>query len=383
MVNLYEYLMQVLFVGQRGAPVLGYGEEILREKRVQALAEMLINKGHEATVLCAQPFVSRHLTSFNGVGLIHRFSLNPSKPGGWIHSILELVTLWKEQPDVVHMHGWKIAAMARIAVLLSPESTFIWTIDNAPTLKAGLVRLVARRAAKIVDVITTPTRELQYIALTHWGVRARYMPDGYSELSGAEINKELKLRKGQYCLSTATTPQDVRNIAKAYSKAGTKKKLVILQEQQGYWKRLEKEFSCLFFAGELSGRRLKTLLDGAALVIVAGQNTPTDTLFQTMHSKKAIIAMARAGYEEILGASAQFFKGGDTEELTQLLRGLVANVKAQESWGRKTRSRAYKHFQWSQIASDYISLYHYPLVRTVAVDSAFKPSYVKLPAVKS
>lgn len=376
--------MRVLFAGQRGIPVLGYEAGKLREKRVQALAEVLIKKGHEVVVLCAQPFVSRYLTSFNGVELIHRFSLHPEKSGGWIHSIFELLTLWREQADVVHIHGWKMAAMARIAVLLSPESTFVWTIDNVPDLKKGLVRLVARQAAKIVDVITVPTRELQYVALNYWGVRARYVPDGYNEISGTEVaRKQLSLRKGQYCLCTATSSQGVRRIAKAYSKAGTKKKLVVLQERKGYWKRLEKEFPFLSFAGELNGRGLKALIEGAAVVIVAGQETPVDTLFQAMNGGKAIVAMTRAGYEEILGASAQYFTDGDTDGLTQLLRGVVTNAQRQRSWGGKARLRAHKHFQWSQIAAEYISLYNYPLVRTVAVDSAFSPSFTKLPAVKS
>ncbi len=376
--------MRVLFVGQRGIPALGYKVDTVRERRIQALAEMLIKKGHEVVVLCAQPFISRHLTSFNGVKLIHRFSLHPEKPGGWIHFILELTTLWREQADVVHVHGWKIAIMARIAVLLSPESTFVWTIDSVPNQKEGLVRLIARQAAKTVDVVTVPTRELQYAALTYWGVRARYVPDGYNEISEAEISrKQFKLRKGQYCLCTATSSQDVRRIAKAYSKAGTKKKLVVLQERHGYWKRLGKEFPCLFFAGELNGRRLKALIEGAAVVIISGRDTPIDTLFQSMHSGKAIIAMARAGYEEILGANAQFFKDNDTDELTQLLRNVITNVRTQRFWGKKSSLRAFKHFRWSQIAAEYISLYHYPLVQTVSIDSALHPSFTKLPTVKN
>ena len=376
--------MRVLFAGQRGIPVLGYEAGKLREKRVQALAEVLTNKGHEVSVLCAQPFASRHLTNFNGVELVHCFSLNPEKSGGWIHSLFELVTVWKEQPDVVHIHGWRMAVMARLAVLLSPESTFVWTIDNVPGLKKGLVRLAARRTAEVVDVVTAPTRELQYIALNNWGVRARYVPDGYNEISGTEMaRKQLSLRKGQYILCTAAASQDVRRVAKAYSKAGTKKKLVILQERKGYWKRLGKEFPFLFFAGELGGRRLKALIDGAAVVIVSEGETPVDTLFQAMSSGKAIAAAARAGYEEILGVSAQYFRDGDTDGLAQLLRGVAVNVRAQKSWGKKAGLRAYKHFQWLRIAEEYISLYHYPLVRTVAVDSAFSPSFTKLPAVKS
>jgi glycosyltransferase involved in cell wall biosynthesis len=384
LVNSYEKVMRVLFIGQRGIPVLSYKAGILREKRVQALAEVLIKKGHAAVVLCAQPFISRHLTSFNGVKLIHRFSLNPEKPGGWIHSIFELATLWKEQPDVVHIHGWKLAIMVRMAVLLSPESTFIWTIDSVPNLKQGLVRLVARRAALTVDVVTVPTRKIQYTALSCWGVRARYVPDGYHEISETELaRKELTLRKDQYCLCTATSSQDIRRVAQAYSKAKTKKKLVILQERKGYLKRLAKEFPSLLFAGELSGRRLKALINGAAVVIVAGEETSIDTLFQIMDSRKAVVAMTGAGYEEILGVSAQYYKDGDVAGLTELLKGVVANVRTQKSWGNKAKLRACKNFQWSQIASEYISLYHYPLVRTVAIDSAFKPSFTKLPAVKS
>src|SRR3989344_4605547 len=168
--------MKILFLGQRGIPT--WSRTALREKRVEALASALAQAGHQVVVTCSKPFVSPSLRRFNGVSLQHVFSLNPNHPGGWLHAILSLRYIFGTH--VVNFHGWRMAALSPLAVLLNPFATFVWTVDFLPNRFTWLTDIVARRAQAACDVVTVPTRELQWLLLHNFGIHAQYVPDGYT-----------------------------------------------------------------------------------------------------------------------------------------------------------------------------------------------------------
>jgi len=372
--------MKILFIGQRGIPT--FSREALRERRVEALATSLAETGHEVVVTCARPFISRSIKRFNGVELKHLFSLNSEKPGGWIHAFLELMSVWRRKSDAVHMHGWQLAVLSPMAVLLNPEASFIWTVDVLPDQPRWLLRLVVRWAVASCDVVTVPTRQLQYRLLQELGVRSYYVPDGYQMYSLPNLPlSRLGMRKGQYCVTIAMKPREVRFIARAYAKAKTRKKLVVLQRRKGYFKRLAREFSFLYFVGDPGRREMASLLSQAAMVIAAGHETALETLLYVMDSGKAVVATAQPQFEETLGVSAQFVREGDEEGLTQALRSVVNNKKQQAVWGAKARRRARRHFKWSRIVSEYLELYHSPVALPVPVDSA-RPSFAQVKAAQ-
>lgn len=372
--------MKILFVGQRGVPSL---DGAATERRVEALAQMLAEEGHEVTVTCGQPFVPKNINDFNGVKLAHLFSLDPGKADGWVRTVLEMGLIWWTNPDVVHVHSWRMAALCRVAVLLRPETTFVWTVDALPHLPRWAVGRVARRAAKMFDAVTVPTRALQYSLARDIKVAAEYVPDGYVASNAPDIPlKHFGLRKGQqYALALAEAPADVRQVAKAYDKAGLRKKVAVLQEPKGASSRLAKKFTFLHFVGEQSGRRLATLLSQAS-VVVAGQDVSSDSVLQAMEYGRPIVVLAPSPAEEVLGGAALFVKAGDEEGLAQVLKSVLNSKRRQTVWGAKAHRRARAHFTWTRILPEYEALYHYPLVRAVALDSAIRPSFTELPAVR-
>ncbi|MFH1354501.1 MAG: glycosyltransferase family 4 protein [bacterium] len=377
--------MKILFVGQRGMPA--YAEaptgRPYRELRVQSLAQMLAKDGHDVAVTCGRPFVSKNISCFNGVELVHLFSLGPNKAEGWVHTFLELITMWWRNPDVVHVHGWKMAALARVAALLRPETTYVWTVDAVPDLPRWMVRLVAGSAKKVFDAVTVPTRALQYGLARDIKVTANYVPDGYvnSELPDIPL-KHFGLRKGQqYVLALVETPAAVRKVARAYVKAGLRKKLVVLREGKGDFSRLAKKYSFLHLAGEQTGRGLATLLAQASIIVVDSDSSP-DTALQAMACGKTIIAITPSPAEEVLGGAALFVGDKNKPALAEVLKSVAGSAARQAAWGRKAKKRAQAHFAWERILPDYEALYHYPRVRSVALDSAINTSFTKLPAVR-
>jgi glycosyltransferase involved in cell wall biosynthesis len=367
--------MKILFIGQRGIPTLS--RVALRERRVEALATSLAAAGHAVTVTCARPFISASLRRFNGVQLHHVPSFSPEVAGGWMYTLLEVFSLARSQSNAVHLHGWRMAFLLPLAALLRPEATFVWTIDELPQHFVPLAGMVARWAEAVCDATVVPTRQLQYRLLQTFGVHARYIPDGYAAYALPQIPaSRFGLRKDQYCITTATAISDVRAVARGYAEAKTRKKLVVLAEKVGPWRRLARQYPFLSFVGTVGRWEELSLLGQAATVIVAGATTPHEIVLQVMNSKRAVVASALPQYEEVLGVTASFFRAGDTAGLAEALTEITSRHPKQAARGSRAQRRAAAHFSWSRITAEYLDLYSILTAHRVVIDSA-RPSFAQ------
>lgn len=328
--------MNILFIGQTALA-----------GRVEALATELAKNGHQVAVTTSQSSWRRS----RGVKLIPHASLNPQKPGGLLHTLLCLFTLWKLAPDVAHVHGWLAGSLLRFATLLSPETTFIWTLTSSRLeglhrASPLIIKLILWLNARAADAITTPTRQLQYRLLHEFGLGVIHIPDGYHPPTLPHLSrKTLGVGRGKYTLliTNETTPS--RWIARAHQAAKTKSKLIT--------------------AANVQGRRLTSLIHHASLIILAGR-VPTDIILQAMAAGKEIIATTNPDCEETLGVTARFVADGHTRQLRQALE----KISAKETLlGAKAGKRACRHFQWTRLLPEYLALYHYPSIKTVPLDS--------------
>ncbi|MDZ4225567.1 MAG: glycosyltransferase, partial [Candidatus Andersenbacteria bacterium] len=297
-----------------------------------------------------------------------KMSLNPEKPGGWVYALLGLWYVWRRDFDVVHIHGWRAAAVVYVWRVFTGEANLIRTIDSMPTVK--FPRWFMRRLCGRFDSVITPTRELQYRLLHEYGVYADYLPDGYNKpvLDSLPLRR-WGLRDGQYSVVLAGSTAVLKEAAQAYEKTKTRKKLVVLREETGNYKRLGRQYKFLKFLGEQSSRPLRSVIEGAAVVIAADESVQVGTLLQAMNTKKAIIAVNAPLYQETLGVTAQYFKAGDSDGLGEAITAVVSDKKAQAVWGRAAQKRAQNHFLWRRILPEYLTAYCHA-VRLVPMDSA-------------
>lgn len=335
--------MQITFYGQLGLPLLTQRKQDTAEHRVEALALKLADEGHEVTILGTSPFLKDG--NYHGINLKFIPSLVPDQPGGWFYLLLSLFYLWRTQPAVLHVHTAPAAHLLALTKWLFPETVIVYTVDN-----------LQRRASFhmphfALSNITTPSRTLQYRLLTQHGIRATYIPDGFTlPVLPALKPSFFNLKKGQYVVLLASQPKAIRQAKQAYKKTRSKKQLVL--------------------ASKFSGREKRSLISHAAAVILADDTTPTQTVLETMNSQKAIIASNESRYQELLGTCAQFYKTGDMATLTQALRQVIAKPKNQTIWGKKAQQRACSHFTWQRILPEYLTTYT-PNHRIVPVDSVY------------
>jgi hypothetical protein len=365
--------MKILFIGQRG--ILGDAKDTLSisEQRVERLARFWASEGHEVSVICTSPFTPKHLRSFMNIRLLHYPSIDPEQPGGILPLLGGLWTLWKQQPQVAHMHGWKSAALVRLAVLLSPETTFIWTIDHLPNKLAAVSRFIAWQAKAAFDAISSPSRQLQYWLRQLYSLDTLYIPDGYTPSALPNIPaKHFKLRAKQYFFTTATDPADIKRVALAYKKAGKRSKLVFTIDEQFHYSKLLAQYPFLFALSPIQGRALLSVIKQAAGIIVAGTATSSDSLLHAMEAGRHMIAENDPFYEEVLGVTARFYAPKDKEELAKLIKSLRStnNLKAQR--------RARAHFEWCKLTPRYLALYNLPVLRRIPLDSVRRASLPEL-----
>ncbi len=135
--------MKILFIGQKG--IIGSLRDAVQvtEQRVEYLAKEWAANNHEVYVITASPFTPGHLHTFKGIRIVHYPSFDPRNPGGLLPVLGGLFTLWKIQPEVAHFHGWIAAAFIHVATVLSPETTYVWTLDHLPQRHYWMSRFIA------------------------------------------------------------------------------------------------------------------------------------------------------------------------------------------------------------------------------------------------
>lgn len=355
--RLFYAPMTILHIGQLGIGLWSHTAPSLRERRVEMLAQEASRRGQTVTLTATPPYISPRLSHAHGVTIVRHASLNPQQPGGWVYIALSFWTLWRQQPDVAHLHGWRAGALAWLAALLTPESKIVWTIDTLSPQKNTRERLILRQAAYVCDMVTVPSRTLQYLLHTLYNVRAHYIPDGYAPATLRPLSlSHMGLRSGQYYVVLGGSVKTLQRIHKLYGKIISRKKLVLVAADGETVPATAKEPRAVWLENVFS-RRLDAVLRGAAAVIIADETVTTETLLSAMAHGRAIFAPAVARYEEVLGVDGHYFRLTRLQELTALWRAATKKNFTGRLLGAQAQARASRHFTWERVTKEYIAAY--------------------------
>ena len=364
---LWSAVMKISFIGQ----IHIFGEDAI-SRRLRALSSELTQRRHTVRLYSA---TERSIRQWQGANVLYRPSFNPTQPGGWLYAAISAISsaFWKA--DVIHLMGWKVAAFAPVIALLSSESTLIWTISNV-SRKTFVTRLIMWQAVRLCDAITVPDRSVQWQLRREYGVLGTYVPDGYSAPALEDIPaKTWKLRKGQYTVVLADSTAKLRAIVKSYTQVKSKKKLVFITDKKtAAMTRLERSSRLLKVVEVQSNRERSSLVRQAASVIIADERA-AELMLLACDSEVPVVAENLPRLQEIAGTTVSFFRLKDVEHLEDLLREVVKQPYMIDI--QPAQKRARKHFGWARIFEEYETLYHYPVVRRVSVDSIQPKSFTQ------
>lgn len=355
--------MKIIFAG-----------EMQLTARVRALSGLLTHAQHQVSVCVAASITPASARKATGIQIRRIPSLGTGQTGEWVYTLLALFTLWRARPQVVHMFGWKMAAVAPLLRLLLPPAVIIWTPDGLPQRALYLAQAVARQAVQVCDAVTVARRDLQWHLLQRTGVRAEYIPDGYLDDHVPLVSvRRWGLWKDRYCVTSAQTFQELAWIAKAYGATKSRKKLVVLTQEAKGLTSLARKFPFLRIIETSSQRVRASLMYGAAVIVLGSRSDDSATILGAMTYGKPIIATALPFHEETLGVTAAYVEVGDIAGLTSIWR---RELKGGTTRSTRARKRAENHFRWERILLDYLHLYQ-PLTRYVPLDSVQKVKFTE------
>lgn len=364
--------MRILFIGQLGLPLLRQRDVTTAESRVAQLAPALAAKGHAVKVLGTAPYVAGTGLNYHGVQVQRIASLNPQQPGGWLYLLRSALAAWRFRPAVIHAQGWRAAGLARVARLGNRQATIVWTQDT----ELALPRWIARWVAYGVDEITATTRQVQYQLLTTYGIRAAYIPHGYTTSALPAVSpRHFGIRASRFNVLLAESVADVRRVAKAYKQSGMRTKLVVLQAESGAYRRLARQYSFLQFVGPITGRGRRSLIEQSQMTIVDGR-VSAQVILESMVQGAVLVAANHPLAQELLGTAARFYSLRGVESLVHALKQLGSGDK---QLARSVKKRAQTHFALERVLSEYLASYQ-AYRRVVSIDSVKRPSFTQLPA---
>lgn len=347
--------MKIAFVGQTS--ILGNSA---LEGRIRALASQLAVSNHEVIIFSALEKQTRRL-EYARIRYIP--SLSPDRPGGWLYTLLSVLAAMRERADVIHLTSWKAACLAPLIAMIQANTTLLWTADSLPEHVGMLQRFMVRIAARLCDAITVPTRSLQYQFRMAYDILPIYIPDGYQAPTLRDIAvSRWRLKRNKYTLAIADSAPTIRQLAAAYKQVKTRRKLIVMTSlEESALKNFSRGQSRLRILSVISPRERTSLIRQAQLVVFADATIGTNELLLAMDAGRSVIAVNAPHLQEIAGTTIQFFRADDRQHLAMLL--------GQSFSGKKAQTRARAHFTWQRIFEDYETLYHYPLVQKVPVDS--------------
>lgn len=346
--------MKIIFSGHNNISLLKHNASLSREQRVLRLSQYLCDSGYEVEIITKS---SSSIQRFKNIEIRKK-------------TIIRLLwALWEQQPDVLHMHGWKHVALAWLMALLSPMTTYIWTVDTVPKKWKLLAKLISWQAQIVCDAITTPSRYIQYQIRYRFGLEATYIPDTLSPQTAPEINlKHFGVRKGQYVVSVASNTEEIAWLAESYASSRTKKPLLVLVPGIEGEQKSSRRYPYMRVMPLPGERALASLAHHAAVVLAISYKTPLALLLEAMQAERAIIAITHPFFEETLGVTAQYIKPGDTLAFKEALNSVAPSRVSQLIWGRQAKKRV-RHFYAERVLPEYVKLYKKRDAVTIPFDS--------------
>lgn len=329
-------------------------------EHINPLASYLVQNGHLVTTITKEHHpAARRRDALN----VHIGSSLLPKP------LIAALFIWKKKPAVIHLTNWHYAPFVRLFAFLSPNSTYVWTIDH---LNSQFNRFISWQAYGAFDVITTPKRSIQYSLLTSRNIRATYIPNGYTPPGIRDIPaSKYNLRKGQFCVVIPSNTNELEVIAKAYREVNTRKKLVVLIDSKIQTKHLKRRFPFIQFLLYPHGRAALSLIRQAGVVITS---IADHRLLQAMNANRPVVTIgSNPTVAEVAGTTTQTISVDDYENLKNVLERTVKNPKKYASPVEKAAKRAQNHFTWSRISEDYFAAYRSTHAKKVPMDSLISP----------
>lgn len=374
--------LKVAFIGGRGVVSKYSGIESYYEQVGGRLAAM----GHEVTVYCRNYFTPAG-TERDGMRIVRLPTIRSKHMETLVHTFLSTLHVLVHRCDVVHYHALGPALFSFLPRLAGKRTVVTvqgldWQRKKWGRFASLILRLGERAAVSLPNHTMVVSRTLQNRYLAN-GAPTSYVPNGgeLRERHAADKILGWGLTPGRYILflGRLSPEKGCHLLVEAYEKLATDVKLVIAGASSycdEYSRQLrEHAGDRILILNWVSGSALDELLTNAMIFVL-----PSDleglslALLDAMGAGLCIVASDVAENREAIENAGFTFHGGNSEDLADRLRFLIANPAVREAAGKAARRRVQRHYQWWKISAEVERVYLKVMGRDLPISTPRKPS---------
>ena len=357
--------LRVAFIGGRGVISKYSGIESYYEEVGKHLAAM----GHEVTVYCRSYFTP-NLAEHNGMRLVRLPTLRSKHLETVIHTALSTLHALTRRYDLVHYHTVGSALFSFLPRMMGIKTAVTvqgldWQRRKWGRLASAVLRLGGEASMRFPSGTMVVSR-----ALEQWyqeqGAEVVYVPNGgmLRERMEPRATLEWGLRPGGYVLFLGrfSPEKGCHLLVEAFEQIETDTQLVMAGASSycdAYSRGVRAHASeRIRILDWVSGETLDELLTNAMIFVL-----PSDleglslALLDAMGAGLCVLTSDIPENREVVDGAGFTFQRGNSADLADRLRFLIANPSVREAAGWAARKRIEDHYQWRQIAEEIETIY--------------------------
>jgi len=369
--------MRIAFIGQKGIPAIAGGVE----KHVEKLSTRLASQGHDVTVYVRSHYTKKSLTEFEGVKLVHVWSINTKNLDAITHTFFATMHALFTPYDIIHFQSIGPSLLSFIPRFFKPKSRVVATFHSRDYFhkKWGVF---ARLFLHVAEYITCHVPErtivssetlIDYTKETY-GCDVTFIP------SGAEVTFEPDtaalsqwgLRSKRYLLAVhrLVPHKGTHYLIKAFkeledtNRLPNNFKLVILgasantEEYESFLKGLATGRPNILMVGEQTGKALETLYSHAYLYVQPSEEEGLSlALLEAMGHGLLPLVSDIDPHKEAVANTGAFFPVKNVEGLKRELAYFINRSDEVEVLGKAAQERVREHYSWDAVAKKTIEVY--------------------------
>jgi glycosyltransferase involved in cell wall biosynthesis len=366
-------------LGHKRIPSREGGVEIV----VEELATRMAALGHDVTCfnrrghhVSGKDFDGEALRAYKGVRIRKVPTIDQKGLSALTSSFFAALLAAFGPYDVVHFHAEGPAAMLWLPKMTGKRCIVTvhgldWARDK---WKGGFasryIKFGERMAARHADEIIVLSESVREYFLETYGRRTAYIPNGVSrpERCPAElISRQFGLCEGGYILFVGriVPEKGLGYLIEAFKRTDTDKKLVIAGgasdtgEYQSEVRALAEGDPRIVFTGFVQGRLLAELYTNAYLYVLPSdlEGMPL-SLLEAMSYGNCCLNSDIPECREVVESRAVTFCKGETDDLLEKLRRLIADPELAKSYRNGAADFICEKYNWDDVVNQTLMQYH-------------------------
>jgi glycosyltransferase involved in cell wall biosynthesis len=375
--------LHIAFIGGRGVISKYSGIESYYEEVGQRLAEM----GHEVTVYCRSYFTPV-LGEYNGMRLVRLPTIRSKHLETVIHTLLSTAHALTQSYDLVHYHALGPALFSFLPRLWGTKTVVTvqgldWQRKKWGGVASAVLRLGELASVRLPNKTMVVSQALRERYRGIHGIEAVYVPNGGILRDRVEPQNILEwgLDPGQYVLFLRrfSPGKGCHLLVEAFEHLQTDVKLVMAGASSycdDYSRELQTH-ACerIRMLGWVSGQALDELLTNAMIFVLPSDMEGLSlALLDAIGAGLCVLSSDVPENREVVEDAGFKFRSGDSVDLADRLRFLIANPAVREAAGRAARKRIAAQYQWQEIAGNIEKSYFETLGWALPETAVKKPS---------